>query len=100
VWKLDYKWSNPVGAVPAAYSSETITVTLPDHSGGLAVNKIGAFTPIDGADYLGSSLVEWRISRIGGNGSDTYDADCSFIEFDFHYQIDSFGSVDEYPVGV
>jgi len=43
-----------------------------------------------------SSMILWRISRIGGSGSDTYPSDARLLEFDIHYQIDSLGSNEEY----
>jgi len=95
-WKLDYKWSNPTGTVPSAYTSETITVTLPDDSSSLKVNKIGAFTAVDGTGFTVSSLFEWKLSRIGGDAADTYNADCALVEFDIHYLVDAHGSVEEY----
>ena len=96
-WQLSYKWSSGFGTVPAAYTTETITVTLPDHSGGLIVNTIGSFTKVDGTGFIGSSLFEWKPARVGGDAADTYDDDAALVEFDFHYLANSSGSIEEFP---
>ena len=33
-----------------------------------------------------------KLSRIGGDASDTYGADARLLEFDIHYQINTLGS--------
>lgn len=32
------------------------------------------------------------LSRMGGEGTDDYNAACKLNEFDIHYQVDGFGS--------
>ena len=46
--------------------------------------------------YTLSSCVVWKLSRVGNNAGDTYDDVVSLIEFDIHYEVDGFGSEDEY----
>jgi hypothetical protein len=43
-----------------------------------------------------SPIIKWKLSRIGGDGTDNYNAVARFLELDFHYQIDGFGSEEEY----
>ncbi len=43
-----------------------------------------------------SSMVLCRVYRDAANAADTYASDAALLEIDFHYQIDSLGSRDEY----
>jgi hypothetical protein len=40
-------------------------------------------------------MMHWKLSRIGGDGTDTYTADARLLEFDIHYEVDSMGSSEE-----
>jgi hypothetical protein len=57
---------------------------------------ISSFGQIDMTGASLSSLLLWRLSRLGGEAEDTYGADARLIEFDIHYQIDSNGSMTEF----
>ncbi len=57
---------------------------------------ISSFDAIDMTDCRISCLIIWKLSRIGGDASDTYGADARLLELDFHYKTDSFGSVQEF----
>jgi len=90
-WKFEYKVI-PVGStIPASYNDETVEHTV---EAGSAVHLITDFTPIDMSSGGLSTMVLWRLSRIGGD--DTLDSVSSLMEVDFHYQMDSFGSDLEY----
>jgi len=43
-----------------------------------------------------SSLIFWKLSRIGGDASDTYASDARLIEIDFHYIVDGLGSLEQF----
>ena len=43
-----------------------------------------------------SCIIKWKVSRIGGDGTDTYAADAKLLEVDFHYQIGSIGSGEQF----
>lgn len=43
-----------------------------------------------------SDMIVWKLSRIGGNGADTYGADARLLEFDIHYQQDAPGSIAQF----
>lgn len=56
-------------------------------------------TELGDIDMTGKTLSDcilFELSRIGGDASDTYGADARLLEFDIHYEIDSFGSNQEY----
>jgi len=59
-----------------------------------------SFTDIEmsdgGSNYGLSTCVLFELSRVGGDAADTYGADARLLEFDVHYQIDSFGSEQEF----
>jgi hypothetical protein len=43
-----------------------------------------------------SSILICRIWRDGGKPNDTYQSDAGLLFLDFHYQLDTYGSRDEY----
>lgn len=56
-------------------------------------------TPLPSISMTGkkiSCILLIRLSRVGGNGDDDYGEDARLLEFDIHYQVDSFGSRFEY----
>jgi len=96
VWGLEYTWAN-VGTV----LGNTTTITGSD--------PIAAYSPVDAYEHaitsLGtitatgktlSSMLVCRIFRKAADGTDTYAADAGLLEIDFHFQIDSDGSRQEY----
>lgn len=57
-------------------------------------HQILAFDPIDMSDMSISCIIKWRLTRVAS--SDTYNADAKLLEVDFHYELDSVGSGQEY----
>lgn len=93
VWQLEYKWTSINATEPGAWITDPITVA----SGGVAFKHlIAPFAHIDGEGQGLSSIISIKISRLGGNGADTYTGDALLKEFDIHYEIDSLGSNLEY----
>jgi len=97
VWKLQYKWYNNNETVPDSYSEDQKIFTLSDFSGGLAIADVHSFTEIDGTGMRDSSIFEWRVARIGDDGSDSYGDVDVLLEFDIHILMNSFGSLEEFP---
>lgn len=96
-WALEYTWSNPGEVFP---TTSTITGNVPGvGSGNAYVHNI---TPlgtdgISGKDGLNnnhtlSSMLVCRLYR----DSDSYSGEAGLLEIDFHYQVDSDGSNQEY----
>ena len=52
---------------------------------------------IDGTGKRESSVLLCRIARVGGDPGDTFTGAAFGISFDIHFQIESPGSVTEYP---
>ena len=96
VWGLEYTWAN-VGVV---FGNTTI-ITGSDPI--VAIGTVSAFehaitslgTVIGTGNTLSSMLV-CRIFRKATDDTDTYAADAGLLEIDFHFQIDSDGSRQEY----
>lgn len=99
VWQLKYKLCPVNGYWPAAFTTASnITLTLGDHVGGLAKHDIKGWAEIDWPAARDSGMIEWQISRLGGDGSDTYDDECELLEVDIHIlKHEQPGSQDEYP---
>jgi hypothetical protein len=93
-WELRYSISG-INAAPVAYTAwlaGTLAVgnlTAQEH------HNITSFPAIDMTGYKGSTCVTWELRRVGS--SDAYNSTARFLEFDFHYQVGSSGSVQEYP---
>ena len=103
-WQLDYEWVNQEGTYSGAYGSSSHSIILlagtPD-TNTAGKNLVTALDAVSGADRTISSLFFWKLSRVGGEATDTYGADCRMVEFDIHYMVDvnSMGSEDQYTKG-
>jgi hypothetical protein len=94
VWELEYSWAN-IGGTFGAPGNMANTAQA---AGGTAwVHKLaplleGGNDYIDGTGKTISSMLVMRLHRNAGSGGDTLAADVALLEFDIHYEIDSFGS--------
>lgn len=93
-WCLDYTWAEP-GKVFPAITTLVTTTHIPDEE--LIADKhymstFGSITPTTDQDGNSSMLV-CRIYRTGNNAADTYEDDAGLLEIDFHYEVDSLGSL-------
>ena len=95
LWQLDYEVVNNGDVAAMDYGSQLQTTTTvsetpdDDTAERVLISSLGEITM---ADTRISTLIFWKLSRIGGDVLDTYGADARLIEFDIHYQIDSLGS--------
>jgi len=95
VWELQYKWTNVNTLIAGAFT--TLTASTPSYSwtsGNL--HQITPFASLSGTGKTISSMLQIVLSRLGGDGGDTYSGDALMFELDFHYQKDSLGSSQEY----
>lgn len=95
-WSLQYRWANPGGVLGAWSASELATPTAIVDGDTEDQHAISAWSAIDMTGAEISAIVQMKISRIGGDASDTYGADAKLLYVDCHYQLDSLGSVGEY----
>lgn len=101
-WGLEYTWANingTFGNTTIIYGDEqtngaTETITVDKHY----MTEIGTIT---GSGHTLSSMLVCRLFRdaTGNGGTDDYDDDAGMLEVDFHYEVDSFGSKEEYVKG-
>jgi hypothetical protein len=98
VWGLEYA----VTDVDGVFGNTTIMTNANTIESGSSFNhSIGTFggeIDMSAYDQDGdvSTMIIGRVFRSGTDSEDTYDALVGLLEIDFHYQIDSFGSFEEY----
>lgn len=92
IWHLDYYWLNANGTIPTEGQVDSGVQA----AGGVAWKHLIAELPsISGTGKLIGSMLICRIWR-DPTGSDTYPDDAGLFEIDFHYQLDSMGSRQEF----
>lgn len=96
-WTMNYSWWG-LGEVQPAGSAAADAVPINDP---LSTQKqvISNFPEIDGTGKDISYLIFVNLLRNGVDASDTYAGPAVLYEFDIHYQIDSFGSNEEFTKG-
>ncbi len=105
-WVMDYQWVNLMDNFAATGNTSVYgTVLAVNNSTSLAAFQ-SVITPINtgGVDNAGivgtgkkiSSILLCHLYRDGNNASDTYSGSAALLSIDFHYEIDSFGSNNEY----
>jgi len=93
-WKLEYTWANIFDTFGA-----TTTIAVTDAADGTAYkHQLADFAAISGTGKTMSSMLICRLFR-DVSDADDYDNDAILLEIDFHIQIDSFGSKEEYVKG-
>lgn len=93
-WKLTYAWGDVNEAFPSE-SSETITDT--NNTAAADIMNIAPFADIDATDKTLSGMLLCSLRRNSSNVLDTYNAkDARLLEVDFHYQLDTLGSQEEF----
>ena len=90
LWRFEYKHA-PIGEVMDAAFTALDSTTL---AGGTPDNDttdehlITTFSDIDMTGNTISHMLLCKLSRIGGDGSDTYGADARLMEIDIHFETD------------
>lgn len=93
VWELEHVAAAIDTAFPVAVTSSVKTQAA---VGTLNQHQIVEFDLIDGKYLNISSMIHFRLTRLGGDGDDDFADDAVAGEFDVHYQRDSNGSFHEY----
>jgi len=89
LWRLEFQLATPGGTFPGSWTALDV-VDAADETADK--HQIASFGQIGMAGMGLSTIMKWRVSRVGGDASDTYGDDAKGLEFDIHYQIDSIGS--------
>lgn len=99
-WNFEYTWVNYNSSTPEVFPAITTSVVL---SSGPFTANTHLITPLTsgnaGISASGkkiSSILVCRIWRNSSNSNDTYAANAGLLFLDFHYELDTFGSRDEY----
>jgi hypothetical protein len=101
-WVLTYQWVNHTENFAATSSGSASGYTLAGANPSRSVNAYEhVITPLgSGIDGTGKKISSILMCRLYRDGSDTTNDDFTgsgfLLSFDFHYEIDSFGSDSEY----
>lgn len=98
VWELEYSWANIDGTfgAPSNMASEATAAGGTAWVHKLTMLKEAGNAYIDGTGKTMSSMLVCRLHRNSNAGSDTLNKDVAMLDVDFHIEIDSFGSDEEY----
>lgn len=98
VWELEYSWANIDGTfgAPSNMASDATAAGGTAWVHKLTVLKEAGNAYIDGTGKTMSSMLVCRLHRNSNAGSDTLNKDVAMLDVDFHIEIDSFGSDEEY----
>jgi len=97
LWQLEYRLIQAYnGTFPAAWTTISNATAVGTYPGSGDYINITAFPAIDMSGFRISSMVIFKLSRVGGDASDTMTGDAALLEFDIHYQINAFGSRQEF----
>ena len=91
VWELEYSVANIGSTFP-----DTVTDTITASATGIDYfHNLDNFTTISDTSLTISHIYVCRLTRLGTDTGDTYTGDAVFLEFDFHFEIDTIGSKTE-----
>jgi hypothetical protein len=96
-WGLEYYWTNVGDVFPTDTPFLYGSVVATPNTGSIATRE-HIITPLGDMTATGknlSSMIVCRLFRVN-DAEDTFTGDAGLLEIDFHYQIDSDGSNDEY----
>ncbi|WP_159951604.1 hypothetical protein [Polaribacter septentrionalilitoris] len=96
-WALEYVWANVAGEFNSTSTTLTGSVVATPNEGSIPLRE-HIITPLGDITATGktlSSMILCRLYRVN-DGDDSYSGDAGLLEIDFHYQVDSDGSNDEY----
>jgi hypothetical protein len=99
LWKFEYQWVNHTGTFSNTTKSTLTGYTLAGTAGRSVAAYEHVITPlgfIAGTDKTISSMLVCRLSRMTKDSNDNFANNAFLISFDVHFEIDSFGSKDEY----
>lgn len=97
-WQLDYKWVNIGEVLDTSWTTlSDMTPNISDENTAYhhAITGLGSMS---GEGHQISDMLICKLTRLGSSysGSNHYTAAAALLEFDIHYQIDGWGSRQEY----
>jgi len=92
LWRFSYQVANIGGVFSGAWTDLDV---LDAGAGVLLTHQLAAWASVSMSGLTLSAMIKMKVSRIGGDGTDTFTADAKLLEFDLHYEIDAPGSREE-----
>ena len=101
LWRLEYKWAPINETMDAVFTTLNVSSVVDGTPDTNTANKhlISSFGNIDASNKQISDMLVMKLTRIGGDVSDTYGADARLLEFDIHYKTSLQGSLFPYVKG-
>jgi hypothetical protein len=87
-WNLEYSWINANGT----FANPTIITVLQEAGGTAWAHKTAPFPAIDGTGMEHGSAITYRLYRDPTLLNDDYPSDAGLIQIGIHYQVDVYGS--------
>jgi hypothetical protein len=91
VFKMDYRWSEIGGAVPAGWTTYTMSSKVATYTSG-TIHQISYGAALSGTGYTMSSILQIKLYR----DDNAYTGNLLATSFDIHYESDTLGSNAEY----
>ena len=95
-WGLEYVWQNVGEEAPTNTTTIYTTKVMPSENLIGYKHYLSAFNAITGKGKEISSCLSCRIFRDAANAADDFAGDAGLIEIDFHIEMDTIGSNEEY----
>ena len=92
-WQLKYRMYTNGEAVPTTWVTVPMSTLKYTYTTG-TLAQISTIPAIDMTGFSISTIIEFKLARIGA--SDSYTGNALATEFDVHYKTDSFGSEEEF----
>ena len=92
VWGLEYTKATPLSVLP----NSTITTVTDSTDTTSLKHQIATFPDIVATGDKISTMIGCRLFRDGPNAADTYANDAALLEIDFHFQLNTPGSRQEF----
>ena len=96
MWELKYEFQNIGGTFTDSPTTATVSTASVGGNDTALVHSLSSFGDVSMRDKRISCMGLLTISRLGGDAADTYTGVAQLLEFDIHYQIDTFGSIPEF----
>lgn len=93
-WQFEYVIASIDDEFSSSATTNTVTAVA---AGSVGAHQVNSFPVIDGSGIGISSIIIGRLTRLSqSDAEDTFTGNACFLEFDFHYEIDTLGSKTEF----
>lgn len=90
VWQLEYEFAGVGSAFADSFNTATVSspISATPDDGSALVHLISSFGEINMSGHKLSTMGVLKLSRLGGDGGDTYAGVAQLLEFDIHFESD------------